>query len=410
MHSSLITPRPPSWPIAATMGLAAVVMAGQGAWLLSSGLHLQAASSLIALVAIAISAQILHARQGVETAAAAEGLHLFPGAAGSLAETPLGEALVGHRQVIVHGMKSIGGDIGQASDLLREAVSSLSDSFRRMHELTRQQQQITRDIAAGDCGKSTAAAGERVTFDRFVQHSSEAMQTLVETVLNNSQVGMTLVGQMETVNTQIGGTLAILSEVEGISKQTNLLALNAAIEAARAGEAGRGFAVVADEVRKLSGRTHHFSNQIRVEIGRVCESLAVAEKAIHEMASKDMSFALHAKHEADDMSRQVAQISAELGQAMARNAVLGADMEARVGDAITALQFHDITTRLLSNCRARVELVDRLFETIGNEIAAAPGRPPVREAMADLVSRVVAIEARNPVAQRQMSSGDIDRF
>jgi methyl-accepting chemotaxis protein len=410
MHSSLTTHRLPSWPIAATLGLAAVVIAGQGVWLLSSGLYVQAASSLIALVAIALSAQLLHARQGMEAAAAGGGLGVFPGAAGSLAETPLGEALVGHRQVIVHGMQSIGGDIGRTSDLLREAVSSLSDSFRRMHELTREQQQITRDIAAGDRGESISPNGERITFERFVQHSSEAMQALVETILNNSQVGMTLVGQMETVDAQISGALAILSEVEGISKQTNLLALNAAIEAARAGEAGRGFAVVADEVRKLSGRTHHFSNQIRIEIGRVCESLAMAEKAIHEMASKDMTFALHAKREADDMTRQVAQISAELGQAMDRNSVLSADMEARVGDAITALQFQDITTQLLSNCRARVEMVDQLFETIGNEIVATPGRPPVREAVADLVSRVVAIEARNPVAQRQMSSGDIDLF
>jgi hypothetical protein len=82
----------------------------------------------------------------------------------------------------------------------------------------------------------------------------------------------------------------------------------------------------------------------------------------------------------------------------------------QLGGAVTALQFQDITTQLLSNCRARVEMVDQLFETIGNEIVATPGRPPVREAVADLVSRVVAIEARNPVAQRQMSSGDIDLF
>jgi len=410
MQSSLVTHRQPSWPIAAALGLAAALAAGQAAWLSWSGLHLQAATSLFVLAAIAVSARAAHAQRSVQPGSAGDGRHGMAMATGGLAQTPLGEALAGHRQTIAQGVQSIGGDIGRTSDLLREAVDRLSDSFRRMHELTREQQQITRDIAAGDRGDAVSPDGERITFERFVQHSSEAMQALVETILNNSQVGMTLVGQMETVDAQISGALAILSEVEGISKQTNLLALNAAIEAARAGEAGRGFAVVADEVRKLSGRTHHFSEQIRIEIGRVCESLGMAEKAIHAMASKDMTFALHAKREADDMTRQVAQISLELGQAMDRNAALSADMEARVSDAITALQFQDITSQLLSNCRDRVEMVDRLFETIGHEFAATPGRPPVREAVADLVARVAAIEARNPVAQRQMSSGDIDLF
>ncbi|MCE2978550.1 MAG: methyl-accepting chemotaxis protein [Betaproteobacteria bacterium] len=221
---------------------------------------------------------------------------------------------------------------------------------------------------------------------------------------------MKLVGQMETVDTQIKSALSILAEVEGISKQTNLLALNAAIEAARAGEAGRGFAVVADEVRKLSGRTHHFSDQIRQEIGQVCESLNEAEKAIHSMASQDMTFALHAKREADDMTTQVAQINEELARAMARTSELAGDMESRVGKAVTALQFQDITTQLLANCQGRVEVVEHLFEAIGREFSAVPGRPPVEEVVAELVARTDAMEARNPVAQKQMAGGDIDLF
>lgn len=91
---------------------------------------------------------------------------------------------------------------------------------------------------------------------------------------------MTLVEMTDRMTTQMRDVRGMLGEIEGIAKQTNLLALNAAIEAARAGEAGRGFAVVADEVRDLSGRTNHFSHQIR-------GSLATIQSTIEETGAGD---------------------------------------------------------------------------------------------------------------------------
>ena len=99
-------------------------------------------------------------------------------------------------------------------------------------------------------------------FDEFVANTSQVMAQVVDNVVANSKLGMELVEMTDDIAKHTKKVQSILSEIGAIAKQTNLLALNAAIEAARAGEAGRGFAVVADEVRDLSARTTQFSQQI----------------------------------------------------------------------------------------------------------------------------------------------------
>jgi methyl-accepting chemotaxis protein len=360
MHPSLVAPRPSSGYLTASLGLAACACLGQAAWLASLDLYWQALPGVLVLCALTAAAFLLRSSAGDATATGGHAGQRS-GVSEILSGTPLGQSLALHREAITHGVQTVGSDIGRTSDLLQQAVVSLTESFSRMHELSREQQQITLAVTSAD-GDGVGRA-ERITFDRFVQHSAFAMETLLETILKNSQTGMTLVGQMDTVDTQIKSALSILAEVEGISKQTNLLALNAAIEAARAGEAGRGFAVVADEVRKLSGRTHHFSEQIRQEIGLVCGSLAEAEKAIHSMASQDMTFALRAKQESEEMTVEVAQINAELARAMERSAALTRGMEERVNEAVTALQFQDITKQQIDQALRPMIASSQIFKS-----------------------------------------------
>ncbi|MEH6470734.1 MAG: methyl-accepting chemotaxis protein [Halopseudomonas sp.] len=147
---------------------------------------------------------------------------------------------------------------------------------------------------AADAAKDSdtqAKQGEEV-----VQQTISSISTLAEGVEQAAQVLQKLEGDTDNIGT-------ILDVIRGIADQTNLLALNAAIEAARAGEQGRGFAVVADEVRTLAQRTQESTDQIQQMIGQLQSGAKNAVTAMQQSSSQ-----------AVNSTAQAAQAGAALSQ------------------------------------------------------------------------------------------------
>ncbi|CZF83577.1 Methyl-accepting chemotaxis protein PctB [Grimontia celer] len=129
--------------------------------------------------------------------------------------------------------------------------------------------------AAHAADSANNAANETATGQSVVMSAQDSIQQLATDMDNMAEVIRKLAGNTQ----QIGG---ILDVIRGVSEQTNLLALNAAIEAARAGEQGRGFAVVADEVRSLASRTAESTNEIQTMIDDLQKE---AQSAVEAMES-----------------------------------------------------------------------------------------------------------------------------
>ncbi|MBL8472872.1 MAG: chemotaxis protein [Rhodocyclaceae bacterium] len=301
---------------------------------------------------------------------------------------------------------------GRVQTLLNEAIGQLTSSFHGVQRETEVQRTTALKVTTGDA--STDEDNDVVRLDKFIADTSDTMQKVVDSIIANSKLGMELVEMTDGISTYTQQVRGILGEIGGISKQTNLLALNAAIEAARAGEAGRGFAVVADEVRDLSARTTQFSQQIFQLMDKMYSAVAVTEKAIARMASQDMTFALESRARVEEIISRIDRINSTRAEVIKRLAVSAERVDVEVGHAVTALQFQDMVTQLLFHGAERAGVVQQIMDQMSLLMPAlARGEQPPGQAMDmlnQLFEELARQSARAPVLQQNYAQGEVELF
>jgi aerotaxis receptor len=223
---------------------------------------------------------------------------------------------------------------------LQEGAALIKQNTRRLDQVVQVLAQSSRQAAhasnqQSESASSMAAAVEQlsVSIDQVGEHANEADavsrasgeasreggQVIHNTANEIGRIADAVNSSATTINTLEGYTgeiSVIVGVIKDIADQTNLLALNAAIEAARAGEQGRGFAVVADEVRKLAERTAQSTQQITGMIDKVQNG---ARQAVAEMEAgvRQVSEGVQLAHKAGDSVADIQQTSVRVVQAVA---------------------------------------------------------------------------------------------
>ncbi|WP_429030921.1 methyl-accepting chemotaxis protein [Aeromonas media] len=163
---------------------------------------------------------------------------------------------------------------GQARRILGEHASETDQVVTALTELSSTADSVAQH--ASDSASFTEAANGQAANSRKVVGSASAS---VVALIDEVDLAAAKVLEMQEDAKQIGSVLGVIG---GIAAQTNLLALNAAIEAARAGEQGRGFAVVADEVRALAARTQNSTAEVGSMLSRLTQGVAEAVVAMEQ--------------------------------------------------------------------------------------------------------------------------------
>ncbi|MDV2857071.1 methyl-accepting chemotaxis protein [Oceanimonas sp. CAM02] len=291
--------------------------------------------------------------------------------------------LMDSMQTMTQNLRSLVGELNNNSSHIASSAQSLSAMSEQSRSGTNQQrleleqvstamnemaatvQEVARHAEAA-FGAAQTADSDAGAGNAKVTQTTERITTLAEEVRRS----LAVIQQLESESLNIGG---ILDVIKGVAEQTNLLALNAAIEAARAGEHGRGFAVVADEVRALAQRTQQATSQIEGMIqglqGKARESVTMMDHSA-VMAEDTVATANETGSAIQAIARAVSQI-----QQMNSQIATAAEQQSSVAEEINRSVF---SIRELSehSAAASDQAADNSAQLagLGNELQQLVGR------------------------------------
>jgi methyl-accepting chemotaxis protein len=260
---------------------------------------------------------------------------------------------------------SLGAMVDRTGQGVRAQREQSAEVVEAMKHMTHATAQVNSQVAG-----SQASLGEACTLihrgDDLVRQASRSLQQLSREMTNSAS-------SMQLLQTESQAITGVLDVISALAEQTNLLALNAAIEAARAGEQGRGFAVVADEVRALASRTRASTGEIDSMIQRLWKVTGDTAASLcdsQRLTAEGVELTVRASQVLDATTEAISRVE-QSGQSIAQATASQHDIACRVDAALGQVDW--VVERNAEEC-ARLEMANgnlqRLSVSLGEAVGA----------------------------------------
>ncbi|HAQ85684.1 MAG TPA: methyl-accepting chemotaxis protein [Pseudomonas sp.] len=279
------------------------------------------------------------------------------------------QALIGSIGGITAQLASASDELSAVTEQTSAGVSSQRQETDQvataMHEMTATVQEVARNAEEASSAAQRADQ-QAVKGNMVVQRALSQIDRLSNEVTLSAEA-------MTQLNQETDGISTVLTVINGIAEQTNLLALNAAIEAARAGEAGRGFAVVADEVRGLAQRTQQSTAQIEALIATLQKGARTASGMMDSSSTLARDTVTLAREVGTELQAITETVS--IIQAMNQQIATAAEQQSSVAEEInrSVLSVRDVADQSAEAARETAASTARLAQ-LGSELQTMIGR------------------------------------
>ncbi len=300
--------------------------------------------------------------------------------------------------------------VERAQQIVAEAIEELSAAFEQLHvDSTAQNESSINLVERLESIRYRRTSTGDLEPPPFIRSTIDLLDKFISQVVSVSKESIEVANSINDACEDMERIRKTCDRANHIANQTSLLALNAKIKAGAAGENGRVFTVVADEMRVLAGEAEEFNAHIQTSLSELCVAFDRIIDSVRSLAEHDLSDTIFAKGRLDENLQEIEGVNHHLDASLTSFMASSAQLDGHVAEAIRALQFEDIVRQLLEHASRMLDLLSKEQVDI---VASARTSENPSDLRADLEARRFVLDnaKARPVSSTDLEAGDVELF